>query len=336
MILVTGGTGLVGAHLLLELAGSGQKVRALYRTQESLAKTKNLFTLNSNPHFEAIEWVVGDITDIPSLEEAFIGIDTVYHCAACVSFEPKDEELLRKVNIEGTANMVNCSLDFGVKKFCHVSSIAALGDPKENELITEETEWNPEVRHSDYAISKYGAEMEVWRAWQEGLNVVIVNPGIIFGKGFWDSGSGKIFSSVKKGQPFYTTGSCGIVAAEDVIKAMLQLMASDTNGERYTLIAENISYKEILDTIANGLKAKHPSIHATPAITSIGWRIDWFLSKLIRQKRRLTQSMARSSHNHEEYSNSKIKEKLDFTFVPPSLFLKQLSEDYRALPEAKS
>lgn len=330
MILVTGGTGLVGAHLLLELAGSEQKVRALYRTQESLAKIKNLFTLNSNPHFDAIEWVMGDVTDIPSLEDAFKGIETVYHCAACVSFEPKDEELLRKVNIEGTANMVNCALDFGVKKFCHVSSIAALGDPKEHEVITEETDWNPEVRHSDYAISKYGAEMEVWRAWQEGLNVVIVNPGIIFGKGFWESGSGVIFKTISNGQSFYAEGTCGIIAVEDVVNAMMQLTATNINGERYTLIAENILYKDIMGIIADGLNAKHPSIQATPVITSIGWRLDWFLSKLLRQKRRLTQSMARSSHNRETYDNSKIKEKLDFTFVPPSAFLKQLAEDYRA------
>ncbi|MHA3786952.1 NAD-dependent epimerase/dehydratase family protein [Flavobacterium hauense] len=330
MILVTGGTGLVGAHLLLEITGSGQKVRALYRTDKSLDKTRALFTANANPHFETIEWVIGDITDIPSLEDAFAGIDIVYHCAAYVSFEPKDEEMLRNVNIEGTANMVNCALDYGVKKFCHVSSIAALGDAKENETITEETEWNPEVTHSDYAISKYGAEMEVWRAWQEGLNVIIVNPGIIFGKGFWDSGSGKMFKAVDKGQYFYTKGSCGTVAVEDVVKAMMSLMSTDTNGERYTLIADNVSYKDMLDTIADGMKKSRPSLHASHLMTSVAWRLDWFFSKLFRQRRKLTRSMARSSHNHERYSNAKLKEKLDFTFVSPAVFLKQLSEGYRA------
>lgn len=316
--------------MLLELAGSGQKVRALYRTHKSLANTRALFTANANPHFDTIEWVIGDITDVPSLEEAFTGIDTVYHCAAYISFEPNDEDILRKVNIEGTANMVNFALSFGVKKFCHVSSIAALGDPKDNELITEETEWNPEVRHSDYAISKYGAEMEVWRAWQEGLNVAIVNPGIILGKGFWDSGSGKMFKAVKNGQNFYTRGSCGFIAVEDVVKAMLQLMAGNTNGERYTLVAENVSYKDILDAIADGMKKSRPSIHATPLMTSVAWRLDWVFSKLLMQKRKLTRSMARSSHNQERYDNSKITEKLNFTFSGVAACLKQLSEGYRA------
>jgi dihydroflavonol-4-reductase len=330
MILVTGGTGLVGAHLLLALAENGQQARALYRTDESLAKTRNLFTANNNPHFDSIEWVKGDITDVPSLEEAFTGIDTVYHCAAYISFEPKDEDTLRKINIEGTANMVNCALDFGVKKFCHVSSIAALGDPRENELITEETDWNPEIRHSDYAISKYGAEMEVWRAWQEGLNVIIVNPGVIFGKGFWNSGSGRIFKSVHKGQYFYTKGYCGVVAVEDVVKAMLQLMATDTNGERYTIVAENISYKEILDSITDGMKKSRPNIYATPFTTSVAWRLDWLFSKLLGQRRKLTQSMARSSHNNEKYDSSKIIAKLDFTFSGIVPYLKQLCEYYRA------
>lgn len=332
MILVTGGTGLVGAHLLLELAGSGQNVRALYRSDKSKALTRNLFTENNNLNFDIIEWVKGDITDVPSLEEAFAGIDTVYHCAAYISFEPSDEDLLRKVNIEGTANMVNCALSFGVKKFCHVSSIAALGDPKENEVITEETEWNPEVRHNDYAISKYGAEMEVWRAWQEGLNVVIVNPGVIFGSGFRDSGSGKMFKAVKSGQLFYTNGSCGIIAVNDVVKAMVQLMAGNTNGERYALIAENVSYKDMLDAIADGMKRKRPSVYASPVLTSVAWRLDWFFSKLLRQRRKLTRSMARSSHNQDQYDNSKILGELtsSFQFSEVLPFLRKLSESYRA------
>jgi nucleoside-diphosphate-sugar epimerase len=330
MILVTGGTGLVGAHLLLTLAGNGQMVRALYRTEASITKTRTLFTTKGNTHFDAIEWVQGDITDVPSLEEAFKGIDVVYHCAANVSFEPKDEDILRKVNIDGTANMVNCALDFGVKKFCHVSSIAALGTPKNNEAITEETEWNPEIRHGDYAISKYGAEMEVWRAWQEGLNVVIVNPGVIFGERFWDEGSGKVLKSVKNGQPFYTRGSVGIVAVEDVVKAMVQLMATNSNGERYTLVAKNMSYKEILDTIAGSMKKSRPSVYASPLMTSAAWRLDWFISKLTRQKRKLTRSMAKSSHNAEHYDNSKIVQKLNFTFTDADSYLKQLSLNYPA------
>lgn len=330
MILVTGGTGLVGAHLLLHLAGNGQNIRSIYRTDKKLQASRDFFAhFGKQSLFESIEWVKADILDIPSLEEAFKGIEKVYHCAAFISYDPKDEEMLRKVNIEGTANMVNCALDFGVKKFCHVSSIAALGDARGNEPVTEETEWNPEVPHSNYAISKYGAEMEVWRAWQEGLNVVIVNPGLILGYGFWDQGSGKLFGAVAKGQYFYTKGSCGVVAVEDVVKAMMHLMELGISGVRYTLVAENISFKQLLDTIAKGMGKKGPEMYASRFMTSIAWRIDWLLSKLFMRKRRLTRSIARSSHNTENYDNSKIKA-LGWQFIDVQACLKKLAEGYRA------
>lgn len=330
MILVTGGTGLVGAHLLLHLAESGQPLRALYRTPESIGKTRSLFAHYGRlPLIDTIEWVQGDIIDVPSLEEAFKGVSQVYHCAAAISFEPKDEELLRKANIEGTANMVNCALDFGVKRFCHVSSIAALGDSRHGEPITEETEWNPEKRHNDYAISKYGAEMEVWRAWQEGLKVVIVNPGLIFGPGFWDTGSGRIFRAIKRGQFFYTKGTCGIVAVDDVVNAMTTLMAGNHNGERFTLVAENVSYKALLDALAEGMGGKKPSMYASTFLTSFAWRADWLLSKLLMRKRMLTRSMAKSSHSTEVYDNSKSLTVPGLVYRPVTAFLKQLAEGYR-------
>jgi nucleoside-diphosphate-sugar epimerase len=327
MILVTGGTGLVGAHLLMHLAGQGSRIRSLYRSKEGIAKARNVFMHYGKPElFDTIEWVKGDVTDIPSLEEAFKGIEYVYHCAAFVSYDPKDEGKLRKINIEGTANMVNCALDFGVKKFCHVSSIAALGDARESEtVITEETEWNPEINHNDYALSKHGAEMEAWRAWQEGLDVVIVNPGLVFGYGFWQQSSGKIFSAVKKGQQFYTLGTCGVIAVEDVANIMIKLMQSPVTGERFTLIAENITYRELFNSIADGMGKKRPQIYANRLITSVGWRLDWFLSKLLFKPRFLTRSMAKSSHKTEIFDNSKIVKQLDYKFIPVAEYLKQLA-----------
>ena len=201
MILVTGATGLVGSHLLVKLLQEEKEVKALFRTEKKIEAVKNVFQHKKSIHlFEKINWIKGDITDVPTLNIAFENITHVYHCAALISFDPNDEEVLRKVNIEGTANVVNCCIDFGIKKLCHVSSIAALGDTREYEYsITEETEWNPEKLHGDYAISKYGSETEVWRAQQEGVDVVIVNPGVIFGYGFPTQGSGIIINKVKNG-----------------------------------------------------------------------------------------------------------------------------------------
>jgi nucleoside-diphosphate-sugar epimerase len=326
MILVTGATGLVGSHLLVQLLQENEEVKALFRSEKQIEKVKNVFVFHHQTAlFDKINWVKGDITDIPSLEIAFENVTHVYHCAALISFDPNDEEELRKINIEGTANVINCCIDFGIKKLCHVSSIAALGNPKEHETtITEETEWNPEELHSDYAITKYGAEMEVWRGHQEGLEVVIVNPGVIFGYGFPKKGSDVIIQSVKNGLSFYTKGNIGIVAVEDVTKYMIQLMKSSINGERYTLVGENISTKDLLDFIAEELKVKKPSIEASKWMTSIAWRMDWLISKLLNRKRKLARSTATSSHSTTTFDTSKIKKELNFTFQKKESYLKAI------------
>lgn len=316
MILVTGATGLVGSHLLLMLLEDNEKVRALYRNTAGLEKTKSLFqNYNKASLFDAVEWIQADITDVPSLENVFVNIDYVYHCAAFISFNPNDEKILRKTNIEGTANVVNFCLDYKIKKLCYVSSVAALGDLKEYEnTITEETEWNPEASHSDYAISKYGAEMEVWRGQQEGLAVTVVNPGVILGVGFWNSGSGQLFTQIANRLPFFTKGTTGFVCVNDVVKSMILCMKNQTSGTRFIVVAENISYEEIVKSIALALKVKPPSIYAAPWITSIYQRIEAILAFVLGSKRIMSSAIARSLHQKTAYSNEKIKSELGFQF----------------------
>lgn len=330
MILVTGATGLVGSHLLIKLLEEKKGVKALYRNKEKITAVKSVFQYkNKLDLFDKITWTEGNINDIPSLNTAFEDVTEVYHCAALISFDPKDEEELRKINIEGTANVVNCCIDFNVSKLCHVSSIAALGDPKNNEqTITETTEWNPEEFHSDYAISKYGAEMEVWRGFQEGLNVVIVNPGVIFGYGFPKQGSSIIFNSLRKGLAFFTRGKTGIVSVEDVVHCMTLLMQNNHTGERFTIIAENQFLDQIVFTIADAMKVKRPFIYANKTVTSISWKLDWFIAKLTGRKRKFTKANAKASHSPTEYSNTKIKETLNYLFTDMKGYLTQLSQLY--------
>lgn len=327
MILVTGGTGLVGAHILLHLIENGENVRAIYRNTKSIEKTKNLFNLyKKHDLFDAIEWIQADITDIPALENAFEGINYVYHCAALISFDPKDEDLIRKINIEGTANIVNFCVANTIKKLCFVSSIAALGDIAPHEkVITEETEWNPEKPHSDYAISKYGAEMEIWRGQQEGLEVIILNPGVIIGPSFWEQGSGQLFTKVKKGLSFYTMGSSGFVAVTDVARIAIQLMKSEIHNERFTLIAKNIVFRDILNSIADSLLAKRPTIHAKPLFMEIYWRIDWILSNIFMQKGQFNSATAKASYSKKEYSNEKITTLLKTEFLDIHQYIKEIS-----------
>jgi nucleoside-diphosphate-sugar epimerase len=330
MILVTGGTGLVGAHLLLYLIESEslgvKKIRAIYRNLETIEKTKALFQLyDKSSLFDAIEWVQGDIIDVPTLEHVFKGIDYVYHSAALISFDPKDEDVLRKTNIEGTANIVNFCLAKGVKKLCYISSTAALGDLASTEtVITEETEWNPEKPHSDYAISKYGAEMEIWRGQQEGLDVIIVNPGIIIGPGFQDQGSGLLFKKVADGLRYYTLGLAAFVAVSDVARMAVQLMKSDIRNERFILIAQNILFRDILNTIADTLKVKRPTRHIKPYLMEIAWRVDWVLANIFRKKRQLTRATAKASYSKHEYSTEKIKTALKTDFLDIHQYIKEI------------
>lgn len=317
---------MVGSHLLLHLLENGESVSAIYRRNASIQKTKAIFRLNGKEKlFDQIDWIEADINDVPSLEFAFRNIEYVYHCAAAITFDPALENKLRKVNIEGTANVVNFCLQYKIKKLCFISSIAALGDPKEHEtIITEETEWNPEKPHSDYAISKYGAEMEIWRGQQEGLEVVIVNPGVILGNSpdasGWKHGSGEIFTRVANGLPFYTKGTTGFIAVEDVAGIMYRLMKSDISGERFILVSENIPFELVLGNIASALKVKPPFIYAKPWLTSISWRLDW-LASFFGRKRKLSQAMARSLHNRNLFSNAKIRAALhyQFTSIPETI-----------------
>ncbi|MBK0371074.1 NAD-dependent epimerase/dehydratase family protein [Flavobacterium agrisoli] len=319
MILITGATGLVGAHIALQLIEKGNRVRAIYRTTSSIDKTRAYFDYyQKSALFTQIDWLEADILDIPLLEIAFENVDLVYHCAAFISYDPQDEEQIRKTNIEGTANIVNFCLSKNVNKLCYISSIAALGDkaPHEN-TISETTEWNPEKPHSDYAISKYGAEMEVWRGQQEGLDVVVVNPGLIFGpfiKTITD-GSAGIYHKVAKGLSFYTMGSTGCVVVDDVANIAIMLMNSEIKNERFTLIENNYPFKTIFDAIASALKVKKPRIHADPSLMNIIWRIDWLLSKILNKKRQISKATAKASSSKNTFSNEKIKTRLDYTFT---------------------
>ncbi len=331
MILVTGGTGLVGAHLLYALINSGEKVRAIHRKSSDLNAVKNVFSFYTNEYevlFTKIEWMVADITDVPSLIPAFKDIDFVYHCAAYISFNPRHFPTLKKVNVEGTANIVNFCLSQGVQKLCYVSSIATLGKSQNGFLITEETEYNPEDKNSVYSLTKHEAEMEVWRGTQEGLDAVIVHPGVIVGEGIWNSASGGILRSASKGINFYTTGGIGMVDVQDVVKAMLSLMNSAIKNDHFILAGKNISYREFLSTIATNLNKKEPSKPISKWIMIAFSNVDWLSNKLFRTKRRLLKATVSTLYTESFYDASKIKNELHFEFRNYKKTIERVSRNY--------
>ncbi len=330
MILVTGGTGLVGSHLLYHLSLENDKIRAIYRTKSSLENVKKVFSYytSNTIFFDKIEWFNADITDVPSLIPAFADIKKVYHCAAFISFNPKDYREMRKVNIYGTAIIVNLSIEAKIEKLCFVSSIAAVGNSLKSDVITEENEWNKELDNSGYSITKFGAEMEVWRASQEGIDVVIVNPGVILGSGFWTSGSGKLFSQVYNGFNYYTEGVTGFVSVQDVVKPMILLMNSTIKNERFILVSENKSFKDIFFSIADAFGKKRPKTKIKSWQTDIFWRISSVISFATTKEPLLSKYSARSVHSVSKYSSEKIKKMLNFEFESIEKSIKKITKNH--------
>lgn len=305
MILVTGGSGLVGAELISQLLAAGNTVKAIYNNTPLSVFHPNLLPVKC------------DILDTVALEDAMQGVTQFYHCAAIVFFHKKNKNNLLRINIEGTANVVNAAIDAGVKKMVHVSSVAALGRIRENETVTEQMQWTEESSNSIYGKSKYLGEMEVWRGIGEGLQAVIVNPSIILGGGNWNTGSSAIFRSAYKEFPWYTEGVTGVVDVKDVAKAMVLLMNSEINKQRFILSAENISYKELFTKIANCFNKKPPYKKVAPALAAIVWRREAIKSMFTKKEALVTKETARTALAKVYFDNSKILNALPgFTFTP--------------------
>ncbi len=316
MILVTGGTGLVGSHLLLKLVQSGSSVRAIHRKQSNLERVRKIFgyyTDDAQTLFDKIEWIEADIIDIPALEIAFDQITHVYHTAALISFDPQNFDTLEKINTEGTANIVNLCIAHGVQKLCYTSTIGAIGRTLGSGMADEENAWTPREANV-YGLTKQAAEMEVWRGSQEGLPVVMVNPGVIIGPGFWHSGSGDLFTVAKKGYRFYPPGGTGFITVHDVIKMMVTLMDSEITNERYIAVAENLTFKEILTKITAELGIKPPSVQLKYWQLEIGRWLDWLKNLFFKNGRRITKNSIYSLKHREIYNNQKIKNALNFEF----------------------
>jgi dihydroflavonol-4-reductase len=331
MILVTGGTGLVGSYLLYELTRRGHKVRALLRPGKKPYDTRKLFNCLSveNEHLiDRVEWFEGDVLDPFSLQQAMQGIDYVYHCAAFISFNPRELKEMLAVNIEGTANVVNACIENGVKKLCHVSSIASLGQAEKGEMINENAKWKTSRINSGYAISKYGGEREVWRGIEEGLNAVIVNPSIIIGAGCHPKATNKLFHSIKKFIPYYSSGVNGYVDVRDVVAAMILLMESAISSERFVLNSENLSLREFFIKAADILGKPHPRIAINDSVMLvIGW-LDEMRGRLTKSSPLITRENVRSALSKSFYSAEKFKSAFNFTFIPMT---ESLIEAFRVL-----
>lgn len=319
-VLVTGGTGLVGSHLLYRLCMNGVNVRALIRKESDHSIVKKIFEYYSPGNtslFSNIQWVEGDVNDIVSLEDAMQGITHVYHCAALVAFNKKQHLLLDKINAEGTSNVVNVALHARIKKLVHVSSIAAIGKKaNEQDLLDENSAWKYAKTTSRYSLSKYNAEREVWRGIEEGLDAVIINPGVILGPCDWNKNTGVMFKNSWKGLKYYTSGRTGFVDVRDVVTAMLMLMEKNISGERYILVGTNASYQEFLTLMANTMGKNAPTRNAGSRLVSWARKWEAVASKFTGREPRITKETARSAFSNYTFDSNKIHGAIEINFTP--------------------
>ncbi len=279
--------------------------------------------------FSQVEWVDGDILDTAVLETAMEGIDAVIHSAAKVSFVAADHLSMLKTNIEGTANVVNAALLKNVKRFVHISSVAALGRTNNGETVTEKKQWEDSNINTQYAISKYNAEMEVWRGIGEGLNAVMLNPSTILGYGDWNNSSCAIFKNAYNEFPWYTNGVNGFVAVEDVARAAVLLMENGISNERFIVNGDNWSFRQLFTTMATAFGKKPPHREATPRLAAIAWRLEKLKTLVTGRPSLLTKESARIAQTTTYFNNSKICSALPgFTFTPLEQCVKNACNHY--------
>lgn len=321
-ILVTGGTGFIGAYIIKELVQNGYPVRAIRRSN-------NLPFFVSSEILDKVEWVNGDVLDVISMDEVMKDIDTVIHCAASISFAKKDRRKMYNVNIDGTANVVNLALENNVKRLVHISSISALGRTAAGEKVTEEKKWAESKWNTHYGITKNKAEMEVWRGISEGLSAVIVNPSTVIGYGNWHDGSCAIFKNVYKEFPWYTTGINGFVDVEDVAKVTVELMKSDITEERFIINSENWEFRKLFNAIADGFGKKRPSMPVTPFLSSLAWRYEKLKSYIVGKKPLVTKETARIALSKTYWQNDKLLNALPgFSFQPLEQSITKACKNY--------
>ncbi|MFM2338907.1 MAG: hypothetical protein RL115_2100 [Bacteroidota bacterium] len=323
-VLLTGATGFLGSYVMKELVEKGYAVRAIRRSNK-LPFWIEQHILNK------VEWVNGDVLDVVSLQDAMEGINKVVHAAAVVSFHKKDRQQLYQVNVEGTANVVNMALEAGVNKLVHISSVAALGRTVNGLQVDEEKKWEESKTNTHYAISKFKAELHVWRGMAEGLNAVILNPSTILGYGDWHSSSCAIFKQVHDGFKWYTNGINGFVAVEDVAKASVLLLESNITDQRFIINGSNWPFKQLQETIANAFQTKPPTKLATSFLLNVAWRIEKLKAIFTGKKPLLTSESAKVAQSQTYFNNEKIIAALPhFSFTPLEKTIQNACKRYAA------
>ena len=333
MVLVTGGTGFIGAYIIKELVEKNYSVRAIRRSSKPGSYRVPFYI--PQKIFDKVEWTDADILDVTSLENAMNGVDAIIHAAGLISFIKRERKQMYKVNVTGTANMVNMALEKNIRRFVHISSVAALGRSMTGSHVNEEKKWEENKANTNYAKSKYKAELEVWRGIGEGLNAVILNPSTILGYGDWNSSSCALFKKVYDEFRWYIPGINGFADVEDVARVSVLMMENNISEERFIINAENWSFKKLQDTIADGFGKKHPSREVTPFLMALARQAERIKAFYSGKKPLLTRESSRVAFSKTYFENDKILKALPgFSFTPLEQSIKKACEKYLGMVNA--
>jgi len=321
-VLVTGGTGFIGSYIIKDLIEKGYRVRAIRRS-------KKLPFYISKEILDRVEWMDGDVLDFVSLNDAMQNIDAVVHSAAIVSFSKKERNKMYQANIDGTANVVNAALDNKVKRFLHISSVAALGRTTTEQTVSEQKKWEDNKNNTHYAITKHHSEIEVWRGFAEGLEGVVINPSTVLGFGDWHQSSCAIFKNAYREFSWYTKGVNGFVGVEDVAEAAVQLLFSNITQRKFIVNSDNWSFQHLFNTISDGFHKKRPNKEATKILGEIAWRIEKLKEITTGKKALLTKETAKVAHSKTSFDSSALLVALPgFRFTPLDIVIKKACEQY--------
>lgn len=306
MILVTGATGLIGRYFVDLLLKKGFTVRAMIRNESD----KQKFQIHPE-----LSFIVADLLDYFSLQMAVNGVEYVINAAGVVSFDFSAKKSLYLTNVEGTANLVNVLLEKkNLNRLIHISSIAAVGRDLTNKIVDEDTKWTNSDLNSEYAISKYQGELEVWRGVEEGLNAVVFNPSIVLGQGDWTKGSLALFE-IAKTKSVYPDSSFNYVDVRDIGKVLLEALKNDVClGERYILNAGEVPFSDFYKKVRSRTDvAKEATKVPLKSLRVLSW-IGSFLDRFFGVQIGMNKYLYNNLKNRFEYRTDKVFSLLSMEF----------------------
>jgi dihydroflavonol-4-reductase len=306
MIFVTGATGLIGSKIIHQLVQEGHAVKALVRNNADTSLLKTCL--------DRISLVEGDVLDVATVDKAMEGVEYIIHTAAVVSYAPSRFDEMRRINIEGTANMVNIALSKGIKKMVHISSIAALGRSKAQEAIDESSEWKETEYNTEYAETKYLSELEVWRGVEEGLRAVILNPSVVIGGGDWNKSSTKLLKYAYEEHSLYPVGSVNYVDVRDVANISVRMLFNDIASQRFIVSSEAVKYKDLFGQAAALFGKKAPYRPVKPWMAELAWRYEALKYTFTGREPLITKETAKLSRYHTVYNNQKLINTLGYRY----------------------